>query len=156
MLENFRPTALVLFFALSAAAQTPVPGWTAVKALQVGTSVRVSISSRTVSGQLQSVTDNSLVIDSGKGRATIPKQEVTRVATKKQGHRGRNTLIGFGSGAAIGAVAGAAYFTPCTGWCILQPTRAQGAGIGAVVLGVVGAVVGALIPTGGWHEVYKQ
>ena len=106
--------------------------------------------------QLQGVTDDSLGIDSGKGRETFTRQEVKRVAVKKQGHRGRNTLIGLGTGAAIGAVAGAAYYTPCTGLCILNPTRAQDAGVGAVVLGVVGAVVGALIPTGGWHEVYKQ
>jgi hypothetical protein len=152
MLKNFRLMALLLSLALSAAAQD----WTAVKALGTGTSVRVSAGSRTVSGQLQGVTDDSLAIDSGKTQSTFKRQEVTRVAVKKQAHRGRNTLIGLGVGAAAGAAAGAAYAAPCTGWCLLQPTRAQGAGIGAGVLGLVGAVVGALIPTGGWHEVYKQ
>ena len=156
MLKIIRGVALLLFFALSAAAQSPGQDWTSVKALGAGTSVRVSAGSRTVSGQLQGVADDSIEIDSGKGRETLKRQEVKRVAVKKQGHRGRNTLIGLGAGAGLGAIAGAAYSSPCTGWCILQPTRAQGAGIGAVVLGVVGALVGALIPTGGWHEIYKQ
>ncbi len=156
MLKNFRPMALLLLFALSAAAQPPAQDWTVVKALGTGTSVRVSAGSRTVSGQLQGVTDDSIEIDSGKTQTTFKRQEVTRVAVKKEGHRGRNALIGLGTGAAVGAAAGAASHKNCTGFCIFYTTRAQDAGIGAVVLGVVGALVGALIPTGGWHEVYKQ
>ena len=75
---------------------------------------------------------------------------------KKQGHRGRYALIGLGTGAAAGAAVGAGSYSPCSGFCILSPTRAQDAGFGAVVFGVVGVLIGALIPTGGWHEVYKQ
>jgi hypothetical protein len=156
MPRKFSQAVLLLSFALSAVAQSPAQDWTAVKALGAGTSVQISIGSRALDGQILDVTDESIEIDSGKHRETFTRQEVKRVAVKKQGHRGRDALIGLGAGAAAGAVAGAAYSSPCTGWCILRPTRAQGAAIGAVVLGLVGAVVGALIPTGGWHEVYKQ
>lgn len=155
MLSNFRLPALLLFFTLAAAAQSPVHDWASVKGLAAGTSVRVSIGSRTVSGQLQNSTDDSLGVNSGKGPETFARQDVTRVAVKKQSHRGRNTLIGLGAGAGLGAVVGAASYSPCTGLCILHTTRAEDAGAGAAALGLVGAVIGALIPTGGWHEIYK-
>jgi hypothetical protein len=79
-----------------------------------------------------------------------------RVSVKKQGHRGRNTLIGLGAGAVLGVVIGEASHKDCTGFCLLNATRGQDAGIGAVLFGVIGTVVGALIPTGGWSDVYKQ
>ena len=152
MFTIFRPSALLLLLVLPAAAQD----WSAVKALPVGTSVRISIGSRTVNGQIQGITDDSLDINSGKGQEALKRLDVKRVDVKKQGHRGRNTLIGLGAGAAAGAIAGTAYYEPCKGFCILNPSRGQDAGIGAGVLGLVGAIVGALIPTGGWREVYKQ
>ena len=84
------------------------------------------------------------------------RQEVMRVSVKKKGYRGRNTLIGLGAGAAIGVVVGVASHQDCTGFCLLYTTRGQDAGIGAIIFGVIGTAVGALIPTGGWREVYKQ
>ena len=147
---------LLFFFALSAAAQSTAQDWATVKSLGVGTSVRVLVGSRTVKGQIQGVTDDSLAVDSGKGPEIFRQREVMRVSVTKEGHRGRNALIGLGTGATIGAVVGAATHKDCTGFCLFYTTRGQDAGIGALVLGFLGGAVGALIPTGGWHEVYRQ
>jgi hypothetical protein len=156
MFKNISAAAVLFVFALVAAAQSPAQNWNNVKSLAAGTPVRISVGSRTVSGQVQGVADDSLGVSSGKGQEMFTRQEVMRVSVKKNGHRGRNTLIGLGAGAAIGAVVGVASHKDCTGFCILYTSRGQDAAIGAIVLGVIGTAVGALIPTGGWREVYRQ
>jgi hypothetical protein len=149
-----RVVAGLLIFAVAASAQTPAQDWNNVKAIAAGTVVRVKMNSRDVRGQLQGVTDDRLTVDSENGPAMFSRQEILRVSVKKKGHRLRNTLIGLGAGVAGGAVIGAASHKDCTGFCILYTTRAQDAGIGAALGAIVGTAVGALIPTGGWREVY--
>lgn len=156
MLKHLRAASFLFVFAPASIAQSPVQSWTSVTAIAAGTSVRVSVGSRTVNGQVQGVTDDSLSLNSGKGQEIFTRPEVVRVSVKKQSHRGRNTLIGLGAGATIGAAVGAASHKDCAGFCIFYTTRGQDAGIGAVVFGVIGTAVGALIPTGGWREVYKK
>jgi len=156
MLKAICPAAVLLVFALAAAPRLQAQNWNDLKSLAIGTRVRISVASHTVQGQVQSVGDASLAIDSGKGVEMFTRQEVTRVSVKKESHRGRNALIGLGAGAAIGAVVGAVSHKDCTGFCIFYTSRGQDTGIGAVVVGVIGTGVGALIPTGGWREVYKQ
>jgi hypothetical protein len=151
-----RAAAVFLVFALAATAQSPAQDWNNVKVLTDGTSVRISIGSRTVSGPVRGVSDDSLAVDSRKGQEIFTRREVLRVSVKKQSHRGRNTLIGLGAGAAIGVVVGTVSYRKCTGFCILNSTRAEDAGAGAIIFGVIGAAVGVLIPTGGWRDVYKQ
>jgi hypothetical protein len=155
MFKHVRAVVVLLVFALAAAAQSPAQNWNNMKALPVGTSVRISVGSRTVRGQVQGVTDDSLVVNSGKGQEMFTRQEVMRASVKKQGHRERHTLIGLGAGAAIGGVVGAAGHSDCTG-PVFCDTRGADAGLGAFVFGVIGTAVGALIPTGGWREVYKR
>ncbi len=156
MFKHIRAVAVLFVFTLEAAAQSPAQNWNNIKALPAGTSVRISVGARTVRGQVQGVTDDSLVVGSGKGQERFTRQEVMRASVKKQGHRGRHTLIGLGAGAAIGGVIGAAGHSDCTGFCFLNTTRGQDAALGAIVFGVIGTAVGALIPTGGWREVYKR
>ncbi len=156
MFTNRRSAGLLLFFAFTAAAQLPAQTWADVKALPSGTSVRISAGSKTVTGTLQGTTDDSLLLDSGKDQKSFPRQEVMRVSVKKQSHRGRNSLIGLGVGAASGAAIGAAAHKDCTGFCIFNESRGIDAGVGALVIGILGALAGALIPTGGWREVYHQ
>ena len=50
--------------------------------------MRISVGSRTVNGQVRSVADDSLAVDSGKGQEMFRRQEVLRVSVKKQSHRG--------------------------------------------------------------------
>jgi preprotein translocase subunit YajC len=156
MSRRIRAAAFLFIFSLAAAAQSPAQNWNAVKALAAGTTVRISAGSHTVSGQLQEVTDDSIAVESGKKQQAFKRQDVTRVSEKKDAHRGRNTLIGLGAGAAIGAAVGAASHKDCTGFCIFYTTRGQDVAIGAAVFGVIGTAVGALIPTGGWREIYRQ
>ena len=156
MFKHICAAAFLFVFAFAAAAQSPAQNWNDVKALAAGTSVRISLGSRAVSGQVQGVTDDSLAVESGKGQEMFARQEVRRVSVKKTGQRGRNTLIGLSAGAAIGVVVGVASHKDCTGFCLWYTTRGQDAGIGAVVFGGLGAAVGALLPTGGWREIYKQ
>jgi hypothetical protein len=156
MSKSTRAAAFLFVFALAAAAQSPVQSWQDVKALTAGTPVRISAGSHTISGQLQQVTDDSIVVESGKAQQSFRRQDVMRVSVKKAAHRGRNALIGLGGGAAIGAAVGAASHKDCTGFCIFYTSRGQDAAIGAVVFAVIGTAIGALIPTGGWREIYKQ
>ncbi|HEV2199235.1 MAG TPA: hypothetical protein VGR73_05410 [Bryobacteraceae bacterium] len=157
MLKHIRVAAVVFLLAHAAAAQSPAQNWNNVKALAAGTNVRVVSGSRTVSGQVQGVTDDSISVNSGKGPEMFARQEVTRVSVKT-GHRGRHALIGLaigaGAGLAIGAGLNAA--DSCKGTCF-------GPNVGGAVVGgftavgaIVGAVIGAAIPTGGWREVYRQ
>jgi hypothetical protein len=141
-------------FALEMAAQPQ--SWNNVTAMSPGTEIRIAgPRPGAVQGTLESVTGDSLVLNSSAGQETFARQEVKRVSLKKQGHRARNTLIGLGVGAGAGLGIGAAsdqscaskgcFFGPNFGKAIITPF---GAG--------VGALVGALIPSGGWREVYKQ
>ena len=151
MLMHIRAVAFLFVFALAAAGQSPAQNWNNVKALSVGTSVRISVGSRTVSGHVHGVTDDSLAVDSGKGQETFTRLEVTQVSAKEKGHRGRNMLIGLG----IGAGAGAALGAPLCGRDY-SCSKGLGAGIGAGVLGVIGALASAFFHTGGWREVYQR
>jgi hypothetical protein len=78
------------------------------------------------------------------------------VLLRGDSHRGRNSLIGLAGGAAIGAIIGAAAHQDCTGWCIFNTSRGGDAAAGAIVVGGIGAIVGALIPTRSWLEVYRR
>ena len=148
-----RSIAILLVFAIAAAAQSPGQDWSSVKALAPGTDVRVT-AARTVRGTLQSVTDDSLIVNSGKGLETLARQEIARVSVKERGgHRGRNTLIGAAVGAGIGVGIGAA-IGRCKGFCVVSQGDIIGVTAGA--LAAVGAIIGVIIPTGGWRDVYRK
>jgi hypothetical protein len=148
-----RALAILFLGALTAAAQSPLQNWANVRTLAPGTEVRVEPSSAPpVRGQLRSGTDETLVVTSGKGEEMFTRLQVARVSIKKQGHRRRNTLIGLGVGAGVGLAIGLA--ARCTGICFV-PNGAVAAGA-TVAVAIVGSVVGAVLPTGGWREVYRQ
>jgi hypothetical protein len=83
--------------ATTAVAQKNAGDWNTVKALTTGTDVRVTTGSRTVSGTIDRITDDTLVMTSGKGSEMFNQQDVTRVSVGKQGHRGRNDIMGLGA-----------------------------------------------------------
>jgi len=148
-----RIAAALLLLAATVAAQTNASNWNTVKALAAGTDVRILNGSRTVNGKIEGVTDETIVVNSGKGQETFKQQDVMRVSLKKNGHRMRNALIGLGVGAGVGVGVGAAADANCTGLCF-------GGNFGKAIFTPLGAVagvlVGALIPTGGWREIYKK
>ena len=132
--------------------QGPTAGWTNLGQLAPGAEVRVVLSGgKTVRGFLQKATSDSLAINATTSQETLSRQDVKRVQVRRQGHRGRNTLIGLAVGAAGGLAIGAAAdhetrdnWFPNIGKAVFTPLGA-----------IIGTVVGVAIPTGGWHEVYR-
>ena len=152
----WRLAAMFAFLAATMAAQPNLTDWSTVKALATGADVRITTGSRMVRGKILRTTDDSLVLAFGKGQEMFTQQEVTRVLLRGDSHRGRNSLIGLGAGAAVGAIIGATAHQDCTGWCIFYTSRGADAAGGAIVLGGIGAAVGALIPSRSWLEVYRR
>lgn len=105
-------------------------------------------------GQLQSTTDESLIMVAANSQQTLARPQIAKVATKGASHRGRNALIGLGIGAGSGLAIGAGSDASCGGHCFF------GNNIGKEVLtpigAIVGTIVGAVWPTGGWHDVYRS
>jgi hypothetical protein len=134
--------------------------WNNVTALARAAEVRVELSgSRSVSGGVLNVSEDSLAVNSASGQETFTREQVLRVSVRKDGKRGRNTLIGLAMGAGAGVGLGdAAASQPCArgfgGLCdsLNAPVIGISTGIGAVI----GAGIGAAVPTGGWREVYRQ
>jgi hypothetical protein len=138
----------LIVLTLGIAAAQP-PEWDNVKRIAQDTEIRVSMSDgKSFRGQLQSATDDSLIIAAASSQETLARPQIKKVSTKKKSHRLRNTLIGAGVGVAAGAVIGAAssqdegFLAIATE--VLTPVGA-----------VLGAAIGAAIPTGGWHDVYR-
>jgi hypothetical protein len=143
----------LLFSALVAnvAAQAQTGSWANLSQLAPGTETRVTLSGgRTLRGSVQTVTSDSLAINAAKSQEKLSRTEIKKVETKRPGHRGRNALIGLGIGAGGGLAIGAGIDSGDHGWfpnlgkAIVTPLGA-----------IVGTIVGVLIPSGGWHEVYR-
>jgi hypothetical protein len=127
-------------------ASTPPAGsnWQHVEALPVGAYIAVKARKSHLNCKLKSVTDDSLTCAQGKD--TVFQRE--DILTIKIPRRGRSTLIATGVGAGVGAIVGAAS-TGCSTaernsflGCFLTPTRPQGAAVGAVLFGAIGAPIG--------------
>src|SRR5438552_17437502 len=118
-------TAIFVVMAATAAAEVNATDWNTVKALATGADVRITAGSRTVHGKVLRVSDESIVLALGKSQEMFPQQDVLRVRLRGDSHRGRNSLIGLGGGAAIGAIAGAATHEDCTGFCLFYTSRGQ-------------------------------
>jgi uncharacterized protein YcfJ len=143
--------SLALVSAIQASAQqsalpAPTAGsdWRQVEALPAGASINVKARTRHANCKLKSVNADTLTCNQ-------PKEVVfqrTEILTIKIPRRGRSSLIATGIGAGAGAIVGAA-ITGCSAaqkdsyfGCFITPTRPQGAAIGAVLFGVIGAPIG--------------
>jgi hypothetical protein len=124
-------------------------------AITAGTEIEArTTAKRRYRGQLKSVDDEALVIVASSGEQRLARATVARVSVKKPGHRLRNTLIGFGIGAAAGLTLGAVADARCTGNCI-EGNQPLGKEAGTPVGALIGAIIGVIVPTGGWREVYR-
>ncbi len=148
-----RLAAALLLLAATVAAQTNSSNWNAVKVLTAGTEVRIQSGSRTVRGNIDGVTEDAILMRTRKGQETFKQPDVMRVSLRESGHRTRNALIGLGIGAGVGLGVGAAADASCKSFCF-------GGNLGKAVFTPVGAIVGiavgALIPAGGWREIYRK
>jgi hypothetical protein len=143
-----------LALAATAAAQPGANNWDAVKALSAGTTVRVVAGPETIRGRVDSVTDSALTVSSGKGNKAFDRQQVSAVSVQKPGHRKRNTLIGLAAGTGVGLGIGiAARAKP--GQLDIVPNGVVVAAF-TIAGAIVGTVVGVVIPSGNWREIYKK
>ncbi len=153
LLQIYRFAAGFALLVATAAAQTTAATWNSVQALSAGSEVRIAAGPRTVRGKVDRVSDDALTVTSAKGQEMFTQQEVSRVWVKKPGHRKRNALIGLGIGAGVGLGIGLSAAS-CTGLgCIGADAIEVGAPLG---LAAVGTAIGAVIPTGGWREIYRK
>jgi len=147
-----RISAIAALGVASVTAQAAEPDWTNVVGLSRGSEVRVVLAGgRTVRGFLQSATQDALEMNAPTSQETLPRAGVKRVQLKRPGHRGRNTLIGLGGGAAGGLAIGAAADARLNGDWFQNLAKATLTPLGAII----GTVIGVAIPTGGWHDVYR-
>lgn len=150
--KTVKLTLLLAFAATLAAADA---NWTSVKSLTVGGEIKVSSADgKSFQGQVQSVTDESLVILAANTQQSLPRAQVLKVSTKGESHRKRNTLIGLGIGAGTGLGIGAGVDHGCVPRGCFYSND-----IGKAVFTPLGALIGTVIgvawPTGTWHEVYR-
>lgn len=130
--------------------------WSVVQQLSSGQVIKVILKDgASRRGSFESADDGGVVIRSGKSEQTFSRDEVTRLLVKGKSHRGRNALIGAGIGAGAGLGTGAAIDNDCSKTSIVC-TGNKGKAILTPVFGLLGAGIGALIPSGGWHEVYRS
>ena len=150
----WRLGVLLALIATTLAAQTNVADWNTVKALTTGTQVRITVGSRTVRGGIDRTTDDALVVTTEKGQEMFDRQQVSVVSVKKPSHRKRNTLIGLAAGTGVGLGIGLAARTNPGYWeFISNDVITLGfTGVGAIT----GTIVGVVVPSGGWREVYKK
>jgi len=138
-------------------AKSPQANWDNLKGLAPGDDIRIVLNdTKSYGAKFQSLSDEAIVVRLVTGEQTFERQNVLRVSTRGKGHRGRNALIGLAVGAGAGVIVAVASPELGTGKC------AQGscvdAGTVSVVgflAGVLGAGLGAAIPSGGWHDVYR-
>src|ERR1035437_9539062 len=150
----FLPALLATLGATAAAQQgKPIANWANLNQLVTGAEIRVTLANgKTLRGFMQSVTPESLAINATTSQETLSRQDIRRVALKRPGHRGRNTLtglaIGTGAGLALGAgvdaKSGPRRMFPDLGKAVFSPLGA-----------IVGTVIGVALPTGGWRDVYR-
>ena len=132
------------------------PEWNNLKQLSPGQQVRVQLNDGKFSkGDLQSVSDDAIVIRAKSADQTFQRSGVKKVSTRRSSHRARHALIGAAIGAGVGLGTGAAIDNDCTPQDFIC-TGNKGKAILTPVFGLIGAGIGALIPAGGWHEIYRQ
>ncbi len=149
-----RLIAGMVLFALPSLAQPQT--WNNVTAISPGTAIRIAgPRPGTIPGILQSATADSLALSSNAGQETFSREQITQVSVKKPSHRARNALIGLGVGAGAGLGIGAGADHSCAAHgCFLGNNL--GKEIFTPLGAIVGALIGAVIPTGGWRAIYKQ
>ena len=143
--------SLVVMFSQVTWAQAPAegsPDWAAVAALKRGSSLRVDFKDgKTWNGKLDSVSAENVSITRHRALANIARPEIATLY-RTQGSIGNSAalggLIGAGSGATLGFIAG----DSCKGtqFCLFSKGQmaAGGALFGAGIGVAIGAVIGAV------------
>jgi len=123
--------------------------WTNLRQLVQGEEIRVVLNDgKWFRARFETFSEEAMVVSVATGRETLARDNIFRVSTRGRPHVRRNIAIGMvvGAAAGAGAVALACRHTDCTGPVV---------GIGALFGIPVGALVGGVMPTGRWHDVYR-
>jgi hypothetical protein len=128
--------------------------WDNLKTLSAGQEIHVVLNgAQSFQGTFQSLSEGGITLRQSGGDQTVARQDVLRVSSKGQKHRGRNALIGAAVGAGVGLGLGAAADRSSQNDII--KLHHWGLAVGAPLGALIGAGGGALLPTGNWHDVYR-
>ena len=129
--------------------------WSSLKQIAVGQTIKVAVKDGASSqGDFQSASEDALVLRVAGEDRSIARDTVRRVSLKTNSHRGKHALIGAAIGAGGGLGAGIAIDNDCSATSIVC-TGNKGKAILTPVFALLGAGIGALLPAGGWHEIYR-
>ena len=123
--------------------------WSNLRPLVQGEEIRVVLNDgKSFRARFETFSEEAMVVSVATGREALARKDVLRVSTQGTPHVRWNIAIGMvvGAAAGAGAVALTCRHTDCTGPVV---------GIGALFGIPVGALVGGVMPTGGWHDVYR-
>jgi len=129
--------------------------WGNLKQVAPGQTIKViATDGKSSQGDFQSVSDDALVVRLAGGDRSFPRETVQRVSIKRDGHRGKHALIGavIGAGGGLGAGIAVDQCTPTVIVC----TGNKGKAILTPGFALLGAGIGALLPAGGWREIYRS
>lgn len=126
-------------------------GWAAIEGISPGSRVEVRLSPHgTAKGTIATVSASGMDIEKSNGSIRhIARAQIAKVYLVGKSHRLRGGLIGAAAGGAAGAVFG--YAVAFNGYNddlhppVRVDRRAAWAALGALVIGAVGAVIGAVI-----------
>lgn len=128
-------------------------GWAAVEGIAPGSTVKVELSrAKTVTGMLTGASASGMEVQTSEGATRhLDRAQIKKVYLVGKFRKLRDGLIGSGAGAAGGAALGYALgfdgydYNGHTGLPYHADRRASTAALGALVIGAIGAAVGALI-----------
>jgi hypothetical protein len=131
-------------------AQSSQNNWDNLKRLAPGQQIRLVLNgAKSYEAKFQSVSDEAIVVRLVTGEQTFTRGNVLRVSTKGQPHRLRNAALGAAVGVGLGFAVAAGTSR--------NDSEAQAIGYAVIppFMGAAGAGVGAFLPTGRWHDVYR-
>jgi hypothetical protein len=136
--------------------------WDNLKSLTPGQEIRVVMNNvKSYQGEFESLSDGEIALRQAGGEQTLARKDILRVSSKGQNHGVRNMLLGMLAGAGAGLVIGLGpYYVERN--CTLgpeffcgYPPNAHWVKVLTPVGGLAGATIGAVVPTGGWHDLYR-
>jgi hypothetical protein len=142
---------------LGASDPKPAKGnWDDLKKLAPGDDIRIVLNdAKSYGAKFQSVSDEAIVVRLVTGEQTFSRESILRVSARSTPHRGRNAMIGAAAGFAACLGIGAATAASRRKEYPYNKYTEAGAVIGVVACAPAGAGIAALMPTGGWHDVYR-
>jgi hypothetical protein len=143
----------LMFSSVLSAAQKS--DWSVVRHLPQDQQIRIVLNDeKSYSGVLRSATADAISVHTPAVDRTFSMPNIRSISTKGRGHRGRNVLIGAAIGAGIGLGFGAAV-DRCPANAIVC-TGNKGKAIGTPLFALLGAAVGAILPSARWQTIYRS